>query len=318
MAEYPRPADRSRLRAELRRMLEEADASGDPRTENLSPDQARIAAEAWLAAAWGDKDAVDTVEDLVITDRTGDLRARLYRSDDNAGTVLFFHGGGWVLGSLDTHDGPLRALVKSARANILSVEYRKAPEAPYPAALQDAERALLWLREIGPSKGLSAERIIVAGDSAGATISAVLSIRARQLNIALDGQVLVYPATDLTGGTASRDQFASGFFLDRATMDWYVAHYLSGGVAPEDPGVSPLLTEDLCGLPPTLLVTADHDPLRDEGRAYAQRLIAAGNDVCYVEWRGVTHGFFNMGATTPEARRLIARIGTWVNQIWRA
>ena len=318
MAEYPRPADRSRLRAELRRMLEEADASGDPRTENLSPDQARIAAEAWLSAAWGDKDAVDTVEDLVITDGAGDLRARLYRSDDNAGTVLFFHGGGWVLGSLDTHDGPLRALVKSARANILSVEYRKAPEAPYPAALQDAERALQWLREIGPSKGLSAERIIVAGDSAGATISAVLSIRARQLNIALDGQVLVYPATDLTGGTASRDQFASGFFLDRATMDWYVAHYLSGGVAPEDPGVSPLLTEDLCGLPPTLLVTADHDPLRDEGRAYAQRLIAAGNDVCYVEWRGVTHGFFNMGATTPEARRLIARIGTWVNQIWRA
>ena len=318
MAEYPRPVDRSRLRAELRRMLEEADASGDPRTENLSPDQARIAAEAWLSAAWGDKDAVDTVEDLVITDWAGDLRARLYRSDDNAGTVLFFHGGGWVLGSLDTHDGPLRALVKSARANILSVEYRKAPEAPYPAALQDAERALLWLREIGPSKGLSAERIIVAGDSAGATISAVLSIRARQLNIALDGQVLAYPATDLTGGTASRDQFASGFFLDRATMDWYVAHYLSGGVAPEDPGVSPLLTEDLCGLPPTLLVTADHDPLRDEGRAYAQRLIAAGNDVCYVEWRGVTHGFFNMGATTPEARRLIAHIGTWVNQIWRA
>ena len=318
MAEYRGPVDRSQLRAELRRMLEEDDASGDPRTENLSPDQARIAAEAWLAAAWGDKDAVDTVEDLVITDRTGDLRARLYRSDDNAGTVLFFHGGGWVLGSLDTHDGPLRALVKSARANILSVEYRKAPEAPYPAALQDAERALLWLREIGPSKGLSAERIIVAGDSAGATISAVLSIRARQLNIALDGQVLVYPATDLTGGTASRDQFASGFFLDGATMDWYVAHYLSGGAAPEDPGVSPLLTEDLCGLPPTLLVTADHDPLRDEGRAYAQRLIAAGNDVCYVEWRGVTHGFFNMGATTPEARRLIARIGTWVNQIWRA
>lgn len=316
MAEYRGPADRSRLRAEVRRMLEE-DASGDPRTENLSPDQARIAAEAWLTAAWGDKDAVDAVEDLVITDRTGDLRARLYRSDDNAGTVLFFHGGGWVLGGLDTHDGPLRALVKSARANILSVEYRKAPEAPYPAALQDAERALLWLREIGPSKRLSAERIIVAGDSAGATISAVLSIRARQLNIALDGQVLVYPATDLTGGTASRDQFASGFFLDRTTMDWYVAHYLSAGAAPDDPGVSPLLTEDLSGLPPTLLVTADHDPLRDEGRAYAQRLIAAGNDVDYIEWRGVTHGFFNMGATTPEARRLIARIGAWVNQIWR-
>lgn len=318
MAEYREPTDRSGLRAELRHMLEEADASDDPRTEDLSPSEARIAAEVSLIAAWGDKDAVDDVEDLVITDRTGDLRARLYRAGENAGTILFFHGGGWVLGSIDTHDGPLRAMVKAARANILSVEYRKAPEAPYPAALQDAERALQWLREIGPSKGLSAERIIVAGDSAGATISAVLSIRARQLNIALDGQVLVYPATDLTSGTASRDRFANGFLLDRATLDWYVAHYLSAGTAPGDPGVSPLLTEDLCGLAPALLVTADHDPLRDEGRAYAQRLIAAGNDVSYVEWRGVTHGFFNMGARTPEARRLIARIGTWVNQIWQA
>ena len=318
MAEYREPTDRSGLRAELRHMLEEADASDDPRTEDLSPSEARIAAEASLIAAWGDKDAIDDVEDLVITDRAGDLRARLYRAGENAGTILFFHGGGWVLGSIDTHDGPLRAMVKAARANILSVEYRKAPEAPYPAALQDAERALQWLREIGPSKGLSAERIIVAGDSAGATISAVLSIRARQLNIALDGQVLVYPATDLTSGTASRDRFANGFLLDRATLDWYVAHYLSAGTAPGDPGVSPLLTEDLCGLAPALLVTADHDPLRDEGRAYAQRLIAAGNDVSYVEWRGVTHGFFNMGARTPEARRLIARIGTWVNQIWQA
>lgn len=318
MAEYREPTDRSGLQAELRHMLEEADASDDPRTEDLSPNEARIVAEAWLAAAWGDKDAVDEVEDLVITDRVGGLRARLYRAHENAGTILFFHGGGWVLGSIDTHDGPLRALVKAARANILSVEYRKAPEAPYPAALQDAARALQWLREIGPSKGLSAERIIVAGDSAGATISAVLSIRARQLNIALDGQVLVYPATDLTSNTPSRDQFSSGFFLDRTTLDWYVAHYLSAGIAPGDPGVSPLLTEDLCGLAPALLVTADHDPLRDEGRAYAQRLIAAGNDVCYVEWRGVTHGFFNMGATTPEARRLIARIATWVNQIWKA
>ena len=318
MADHRGPTDRSRLRTELRLMLEQADTSGDPPTESLSPQQARIAAEAWLSAAWGDKDAVDAVEDLVITDRAGDLRARLYRSDENAGTILFFHGGGWVLGSIDTHDGPLRSLVKSVGANILSVEYRKAPEAPYPAALEDAERALRWLREIGPSRGLNGERIILAGDSAGATISAVLSIRARQLNIALDGQVLVYPATDLTGSTASRDRFASGFFLDRTTLDWYVAHYLSAGTALEDPRVSPLLTEDLSGLPPSLLVTADHDPLRDEGRAYAQRLIEAGNDVCYVEWRGVTHGFFNMGATTPEARRLIARIADWVNQIWRA
>jgi acetyl esterase len=318
MADHRGPTDRSRLRTELRLMLEEADASGDPPTESLSPQQARIAAEAWLTAAWGDKDTANAVEDLVITDRAGAIRARLYRSDENAGTILFFHGGGWVLGSIDTHDGPLRSLAKLVRANILSVEYRKAPEAPYPAALEDAERALRWLREIGPSKGLNGERIILAGDSAGATISAVLSIRARQLNIALDGQVLVYPATDLTGGRDSRDQFASGFFLDGTTMDWYVGHYLSGGATPEDPGVSPLLTEDLSGLPAALLVTADHDPLRDEGRAYAQRLIEAGNDVCYVEWRGVTHGFFNMGATTPEARKLIARIGSWVNQIWQA
>ena len=318
MAENRRSADRSRLRPELRDMLEEADASGDPSTESLSPQQARIAAERWLVAAWGDKDTVDAIDDFLITDGAGDLRARLYRSDENAGTILFFHGGGWVLGNLNTHDGPLRALAKSVTANILSVEYRKAPEAPYPAALQDAERALQWLCEFGPTRGLNADRIIVAGDSAGATISAVLSIRARQLNVALDGQVLIYPATDLSCNTASRDQFAKGFLLDSTTLDWYVAHYLSDGTSLEDPSVSPLLTKDLCDMPPTMLVTADHDPLRDEGRAYAQRLIAAGNDVCYIEWRGVTHGFFNMGATTAEARKLIAHIGAWINQIWRA
>lgn len=311
-----RPADRSRLLPELRSMLEAADAEKAAPMHELSASEARRQAEIQIPALWGDSDEVQATEDLAIPVAAGDIKARLYRWRDSADIILFFHGGGWVLGSVETHDGAVRALARSAAANVLSVEYRKAPEAPYPAAIDDAEAALRWLCAIGPSKGLSVDRIIVAGDSAGATISAVLALRAREEHISLAGQVLIYPATDLGGRSESRALFASGFFLDQKTMDWYVGHYLSGGANPNDPGVSPLHAADLSGLAPALLVTADHDPLRDEGRAYAQRLIAAGNDVCYEEWRGVTHGFFNMDRNTPQARLLSARIGSWVNQIW--
>ena len=311
------PVDRSRLLPEYRTLLEEIDALGGPALETLSPQEARADSEVRLALLWGAKDEVAGIENLEIPNGEMKLKARLYRRSDARRTILFFHGGGWMVGSIETHDGPVRTLCNAARANVLSVEYRKAPEAPFPAALEDAEVALLWLRAEGEALGLDAESLILAGDSAGASICASLAIRARDLKIPLAGQVLVYPATDLAGTTASRAEFSNGFSLQQSTMIWFAGNYLSGGTPPSDPRVSPLLAADLSNLAPTLLITADHDPLRDEGRAYAQRLIAAGNDVCYEEWQGTIHGFFIMDRAGKTARKLIGHIGEWAESLWK-
>ena len=311
-----RTIDRSRLRPEFRSMLEEQDALHTPPMETLPPQQARADSEVRLTNHWGAKDAVAGIEDLEIDSGGTSVRARLYRTAASNRTILFFHGGGWMVGGLETHDGPVRALVNAAGANVLSVEYRKAPEAPFPAAFDDAEASLQWMLTNGGERKLDANALILAGDSAGASICAALAIRARDLGIKLAGQILIYPATDLVGTTPSRAAFARGFGLENATMVWFADHYLSGRTPPTDPRVSPLRAEDLSRLAPALLITADHDPLRDEGRAYAQRLIAAGNNVCYEEWQGTIHGFFIMDRAGKTARALISRMGEWADNLW--
>ncbi|WP_258158166.1 alpha/beta hydrolase [Rhizobium sp. TH2] len=308
--------DRSRLRPEIRRMLEEADRLGAKPVEEQTPVEARASSEVRLGNHWGVKDAFEAIETFTIAGEGYALPVRLYLNPESSNTILYFHGGGWVVGSLETHDGALRALALAARANILSVEYRKAPEAPFPAGLDDAERALRWLRKNGEARSLDAGRVIAAGDSAGASIASALAMRARDAGAPLFGQVLVYPATDLVNPTESRAAFALGYSLNKTTLDWFAAQYLAAGVSADHPEVSPLLATDHAGLPSTLLITADHDPLRDEGRAYAAALIKAGNQVTYEEWRGVVHGFMIMDRTTPAARQLIGVIARWCNELW--
>lgn len=304
--------DRSRLRPELRLMLEAADRAGTLSNDQLGVARARAASEISLAGHWDRKDELPPP--LTFTLGEPAIRCRLYRGGDARGTILFLHGGGWAVGSLDTHDGAARALAKAAGCNLLSVEYRKAPEHPFPAGLEDAEIALRWIIAEGASLGLS-NRIILTGDSAGANVAAALALRARDKAIPLAGQMLIYPATDLAHETTSTAEFAHGFFLSRATLRWYIANYLSGA-APTHPEASPLLALDLASLCPTLLVTADHDPLRDEGRAYATRLADAGNAVTALEWPGTTHGFMIMAGVTPAARELIGVMGAWAKQRW--
>jgi acetyl esterase len=308
--------DRSQLLPELRRMLDMADTLGAVPVEQQTPAEARASSELRIAGQWGDKDHVDDIEDLTIPSGEAAIPARLYRTAGAANTVLYFHGGGWVVGSLATHDGMLRAMTRASGANILSVEYRKAPEAPFPAGLDDAEAALNWLDAHGKSLGLGSDRLIVMGDSAGASLAAALSVRARNRSRPLFGQALIYPATDLAHATPSREAFAYGFGLQRPSLDWFSAQYCAGGVSTEDPEMSPLLMDDLTDLPPTLLITCDHDPLRDEGRAYAQRLIGAGNDVAYIEWQGVVHGFMMMDRFTLAARGVVERVADWCNSRW--
>jgi len=313
----PSTADRSGLLPELRRMLDDADLLNTVPVEQQTPQEARASSELRIGGQWGRKDDLDAIETFPIPSGDAGIPVRLYRTLRAKNTILYFHGGGWVVGSLDTHDGMLRAMTLATGANILSVEYRKAPEAPFPASLEDAEAALEWLDSNADERALDSSRLIVMGDSAGASIAAALSVRARNRGRPFFGQVLIYPVTDLAHATESREKFATGYSLTRASLDWFAGQYMSGGVPATDPELSPLLMQDVADLPSTFLVTADHDPLRDEGRAYAQKLIGAGNDVAYIEWRGVVHGFMMMDRFTPASRKLVGRIAAWCNELWR-
>jgi acetyl esterase len=311
-----RVVDRSRLRPEIRLMLEAAD--NEPAVDLVTTPAAEVRANAErsLSGYWTRKDPLPGIETFAIQGPGGPLRARLYPGGAGPRAILFFHGGGWVLGSLETHDGPLRALALAAKCKVIAVEYRKAPEAPFPAAIEDAEAALAYARS-ATALGIDPGRLVTAGDSAGANIAAVLAQRARDGHIPLCGQMLIYPATDARADSGSRREFSSGFFLTRETMAWYLDQYCSDADR-ASPGVSPLYAKDMSGLPPALIVAADHDPLRDDSRAYAGRLIEAGVDVTFQEWQGMTHGFMIMDEITPAARQLCKAMADWANLRWDA
>jgi acetyl esterase len=249
-----------------------AAAGGAPLWE-LSPDEARAGVTA-NAALIGAGPEVASVRDIVIPARPGSLGARVYSpSGDAPGVVVYFHGGGWVIGSVADWDASCRALAVASGCDVVSVEYRLAPEHIFPAAADDAFAAVAWVASL---TGLAAGRpIVVAGDSAGGNLAAVATLRARDAGgpaIAL--QVLVYPVTDCDLDRGSYHQYdGSELILNREDMVWFWDHYLPSRSARVDPDASPLRAADLAGLPPAYLITAEHDPLRDEGFAYGQRLV---------------------------------------------
>jgi acetyl esterase len=238
------------------------------------------------------------VDELSISGPAGPIPARHYRpaTSDPAPLVVFFHGGGWVLGDLDTHDPLCRLTCRDADVHVLSIDYRLAPEHPAPGAAEDAYAAFLWATEHAADLGAIPDKIAVGGDSAGGNLAAVVSLRARD-----EGgpqpvlQWLIYPRTDFTAKTRSLSLFADGFLLTKADIDWFNEHYLGGsGVDPADPRVSPLLADSLSGLPPALIATAGFDPLRDEGDSYAAALRAAGTPVDSRSMGSLTHGFASL------------------------
>ncbi|MCU1461862.1 MAG: lipase/esterase [Acidimicrobiales bacterium] len=240
---------------------------------------------------------VATVVDISVPGPGGLVGTRLYRpaAGPAVPVVAFFHGGGWVTCDLNTHDAICRSLVRDIGCAVLSVDYRRAPEHRFPAALVDCFAALNWLAGEGAMLGLDPSRIAVAGDSAGGNLAAAVCLMARDRGgPAIVMQVLVYPVTDHRCASRSFEENGDGFFVTAAELRWYWDQY----AAPEDRAngyASPLLSPDLAGLPPALVVVAEHDPLRDEGEAYGQRLSDAGGSVTVSRYAGMFHGFYGVG-----------------------
>jgi len=248
----------------------------------------------------GPPEPVDAVRDV-----DAPVPARVFEPAGARGTIVYLHGGGWVVGSPGSYDQVGRMLANAAGARVVLPDYRLAPEHPYPAALQDAEAALLAALDAGGP-------VAVAGDSAGGQLAAVLARRhARRLA----AQLLVYPVLDAGMATASYERFAAGYRLTADDMAWFLAQY---GGDPGDPDVSPLRAPDLAGLPPATILLASHDVLRDEGEAYARRLREAGVAVELVVWPGTVHGFVRWPAKVDAARAALARLGAAAQAAFRS
>lgn len=242
---------------------------------------------------------VAEISPVSIPGPAGPIPARHYRpavGDGPAPLVVFYHGGGFVFGDLDTHDAACRLIARDAGVHVLAVDYRLAPEHPAPAAVDDAYAAYRWAREHAGDLGADPGRVAVAGDSAGGCLAAVVTRLARDAGDPLPSlQWLIYPVTDWRGGTRSRSLLGEGFLLTKGDMDWFQDVYLGeSGLDVTDPRISPLLVDDLSGLPPALVITAGFDPLRDEGRQYATKLREAGVTVDHRQMPSMIHAFLNL------------------------
>ena len=246
----------------------------------------------------------------------GGVRCRLYRStDDNAAPLLiYYHGGGWVIGDLESHDDICRKLARDAKCSVIAVDYRLAPEHPAPASHEDCIAATKWIFANATSLAVDPARIAIGGDSAGGNLSAVVSMHAGVKPVF---QLLVYPATDMRMGQVSHRENAQGYLLTEDSMKWFVGHYLQGDEKKKlDPLYSPLLSDEatLKKSPPTLVITAEYDPLRDEGEEYAARLNSVGVPTSVVRFRGQIHAFFGMSELLDDAAAAIALSASYLRK----
>ncbi len=298
------------LDPELAGLLDQV--SQAPPLSSHPPEQARELFRALCAygASIAAPVTIGESEDITVSGAAGELRARVYRPV-GAGphpTVAFFHGGGFTIGDIEAYDLQCRTLCAEAVAVVVSTDYRLAPEHPYPAAVDDALAATRWVRDHVADLGGEAEKLAVAGDSAGGNLSAVVAQQLRGETPALAAQLLIYPATDLLSERPSHVENARGYFLERDDILWFHGNYLPDPSVAEDPRLSPLRAGDLSGLPPTVIATAELDPLRDDGDAYAEALSQAGVPVIHRRYASLVHGFFGFGPFSRLAQAAISEV----------
>ncbi len=296
--------------------------SGRPPYEAVTPQEARELYLKGCIAASPEAPELQSVAPLSIPAPHGAIPARLYtpkRLRDRNGlapALVFFHGGGWVIGDLDTHDAACRRLAHEGELLVLAIDYRLAPEHRFPAAVDDAIAATQWIAANTAELGIDASRLSVGGDSAGGNLAAVVALSARDDGgPALAGQVLIYPATDFAMNHPSHSEPETSVLLTHSVIRWFGGHYLNGAADGEDWRASPARAATLADLPPAYVLTAGADPLRDEGKDYARRMEAAGVPVTYRHFPGQFHGFFTMGRFLQQANIAASEIGAWLKAL---
>jgi acetyl esterase len=298
------------LTPEIQAVLDEINAAPGPPPHELPVEEARAAHSAEAARLCGDGEPVAEVRDARVPVAGGEVLVRTFRPDTQAtpGVVAYLHGGGWMMGTLDSYDSLLRALANASGALVAAVDYRLAPEHRYPTALEDSLAATRWLVAHAGELGGDGARLALAGDSAGGNLAAVAARRLRG-ELAVRLQVLVYPVTDAVFDTSSYRAYDDGHGLSGASMQRFWRYYLDGADR-ADPDASPLRSADLEGVAPAFVLTAEEDVLRDEGEAYAAALSHAGVPAELIRWPGTIHGFFRWLAVTPAARDAIDAVGS--------
>jgi len=291
--------------------------AGRPAYETLTPPEAREYYMQARLVANPEPPELLSAEPLAISAPHGRIPARIYtpkklrKADGLAPGLVFFHGGGWVIGNLETHDVVCRKLAHEGEMIVMSVDYRLAPEHRFPAAVEDAVTATRWVAANAKGLGIDASRLVVGGDSAGGNLAAVVSLHARENGPKLAGQLLVYPATDFSRKHPSHSEPETSILLTHTVVTWFMNNYL-GDADINDWRASPARARTLADLPPAYVLTAGADPLRDEGDEYAARLKEAGVAVTYRHFPGQFHGFFTMGKLLNQANIAVGEIATWL------
>jgi acetyl esterase len=296
--------------------------AGRPAYETLSPTEAREYYRQARFVTNPEPPLLTSVEPLAIEARHELIPARIYRprvprlSNGLAPCLVFFHGGGWVMGDLDTHDVVCRKLADEGQLTVISVDYRRAPEYKFPAAVDDAVAATAWIADRAKELGIDAKHLSVGGDSAGGNLAAVVAIAARDGGgPTISGQVLIYPATDFAMTHPSHREPETSILLTHSVIRWFADQYLNGKDDIDDWRASPARVKTAAGLPPAYVLTAGADPLRDEGEEYARKLEQAGVAVTYRTFPGQFHGFFTMGKLLNQANVAAQEIGAWLRAL---
>lgn len=304
------------LDPQIAAVLAQAKAMGGKPVHQQTVAQARAALATMCALGGRSNATLADVSDRTVPGPACDIPVRIYTpvGDGPFGLLAFFHGGGFVLGDLQTHDGVCRELAAGAECVVVAVDYRRAPEAVYPAAADDCEAATRWAAENAASLNADPARLAVGGESAGGNLSAVVAQRLRDKGgPALVGQLLVYPAARLVGEpTESMVSNAEGYFLEVKDFEWFMSAYLADAEHAYLADASPGLHKDLSGLPPALVITAEYDPIRDDGEWYGEALRAAGVDVTVSRYDGAIHGFWNFFGMLGIGRRAMDESVAWL------